>query len=59
MNEIFDILIIGGGINGAGIARDASGRNLNVCLVEQNKVGSATSSWSTKLIHGGLRYLEN
>ena len=59
MNEIFDILIIGGGINGAGIARDASGRNLNVCLVEQNKVGSATSSWSTKLIHGGLRYLEH
>ena len=59
MNEIFDILIIGGGINGAGIARDASGRNLKVCLVEQNTVGSATSSWSTKLIHGGLRYLEN
>jgi len=59
MNEIFDILIIGGGINGAGIARDASGRNLKVCLVEKNTVGSATSSWSTKLIHGGLRYLEN
>tara|TARA_B100000242_G_scaffold282201_1_gene243270 strand:- start:433 stop:1584 length:1152 start_codon:yes stop_codon:yes gene_type:complete len=59
MNEAFDILIIGGGINGAGIVRDASGRNLKVCLVEKNKVGSATSSWSTKLIHGGLRYLEN
>ena len=59
MNDIFDIVIIGGGINGAGIARDASGRNLKVCLVEKNKVGSATSSWSTKLIHGGLRYLEN
>ncbi len=59
MNESFDILIIGGGINGAGIVRDASGRNLKVCLVEKNKVGSATSSWSTKLIHGGLRYLEN
>ena len=59
MNEIFDILIIGGGINGAGIARDAAGRNLNVCLVEKDRVGSATSSWSTKLIHGGLRYLEN
>ena len=59
MNEIFDILVIGGGINGAGIARDASGRNLKVCLVEKNTVGSATSSWSTKLIHGGLRYLEN
>ena len=59
MNEIFDILIIGGGINGAGIVRDAAGRNLKVCLVEKNTVGSATSSWSTKLIHGGLRYLEN
>ena len=59
MNEIFDILVIGGGINGAGIARDASGRNIKVCLVEKNTVGSATSSWSTKLIHGGLRYLEN
>ena len=59
MTDIFDILIIGGGINGAGIARDASGRNLKVCLVEKNTVGSATSSWSTKLIHGGLRYLEN
>ena len=59
MTELFDILIIGGGINGAGIARDASGRNLKVCLVEKNHVGSATSSWSTKLIHGGLRYLEN
>ncbi len=59
MSEIFDILIIGGGINGAGIARDAAGRNLKVCLVEKNTIGSATSSWSTKLIHGGLRYLEN
>ncbi len=59
MNETFDILIIGGGINGAGIVRDASGRNLKACLVEMNTVGSATSSWSTKLIHGGLRYLEN
>ena len=46
MNETFDILVIGGGINGAGIVRDASGRNLKVCLVEKNKVGSATSSWS-------------
>ena len=57
--ETFDILIVGGGINGAGIVRDAAGRNLRVCLVEKNSVGSATSSWSTKLIHGGLRYLEN
>ena len=59
MSETYDILIIGGGINGAGIARDASGRSLKVCLVDKNTVGSATSSWSTKLIHGGLRYLEN
>ena len=56
---MLDILIIGGGINGAGIARDAAGRGLKVCLIEKNKIGSATSSWSTKLIHGGLRYLEN
>ena len=56
---MYDILIIGGGINGAGIARDASGRGIKVCLIEKNKIGSATSSWSTKLIHGGLRYLEN
>jgi glycerol-3-phosphate dehydrogenase len=59
MKEIFDIFIIGGGINGAGIARDAAGRGLKVYLAEKNKVGSATSSWSSKLIHGGLRYLEN
>ena len=59
MKQIFDIFIIGGGINGAGIARDAVGRGFKVFLAEKNKVGSATSSWSTKLIHGGLRYLEN
>jgi len=59
MNKMFDIFIIGGGINGAGIARDASGRGLKVYLAEKGKVGSATSSWSSKLIHGGLRYLEN
>jgi len=59
MTDIYDIFIIGGGINGAGIARDASGRGLKVCLAEKGKVGSATSSWSSKLIHGGLRYLEN
>ena len=56
---MYDIFIIGGGINGAGIARDASGRGLKVYLAEKGKVGSATSSWSSKLIHGGLRYLEN
>ena len=59
MTDIYDIFIIGGGINGAGIARDASGRGLKVYLAEKGKVGSATFSWSSKLIHGGLRYLEN
>lgn len=53
-----DLLIIGGGINGTGIARDAAGRGLSVTLVEQADLASATSSWSSKLIHGGLRYLE-
>jgi glycerol-3-phosphate dehydrogenase len=53
-----DLLVIGGGINGAGIARDAAGRGLSVTLVEQGDLASATSSWSSKLIHGGLRYLE-
>ncbi len=54
----FDLLIIGGGINGAGIARDAAGRGLSVALIESGDFGGATSSASTKLIHGGLRYLE-
>ena len=54
----YDLLVIGGGINGAGIARDASGRGLSVLLVEKDDLASATSSWSSKLIHGGLRYLE-
>ncbi|USU08188.1 glycerol-3-phosphate dehydrogenase [Sphingomonadaceae bacterium OTU29MARTA1] len=53
-----DLLIVGGGINGAGIARDAGGRGLSVMLVEQDDLASHTSSASTKLIHGGLRYLE-
>ena len=57
--ERYDLVIIGGGINGAGIARDAAGRGLSVLLVEQNDLASATSSASTKLIHGGLRYLEH
>ena len=56
--EHYDLLIIGGGINGAGIARDAAGRGLKTMLVEQGDLASATSSASTKLIHGGLRYLE-
>ncbi len=53
-----DLFIIGGGINGCGIARDATGRGLSVVLAEQNDLASATSSASTKLFHGGLRYLE-
>jgi glycerol-3-phosphate dehydrogenase len=57
-SPVVDLLIVGGGINGAGIARDAAGRGLSVMLVEQSDLASATSSWSSKLIHGGLRYLE-
>jgi glycerol-3-phosphate dehydrogenase len=56
--EEFDLFVIGGGINGVGIARDAQGRGLSVGLAEMNDLGSATSSASTKLFHGGLRYLE-
>ncbi len=63
MNEnrpewIFDLVIIGGGVNGCGIARDAAGRGLRVLLCEQGDLAQATSSASTKLFHGGLRYLE-
>jgi glycerol-3-phosphate dehydrogenase len=54
-----DLLVVGGGINGAGIARDAAGRGWSVVLCEQDDLASATSSASTKLIHGGLRYLEH
>ncbi len=54
----FDLLIVGGGINGAGIARDAAGRGVKTALIDQGDFGGATSSSSTKLIHGGLRYLE-
>lgn len=55
---MYDVLVIGGGVNGCGIARDAAGRGLKVLLVEKDDLASATSSASTKLIHGGLRYLE-
>ncbi|GAA5183513.1 glycerol-3-phosphate dehydrogenase [Niveibacterium umoris] len=55
----FDLLVVGGGINGAGIARDAAGRGLSVMLCERDDLASHTSSASTKLIHGGLRYLEH
>ena len=54
----FDLVVVGAGINGAGIARDAAGRGLKVLVVEQGDIAAATSQWSTKLIHGGLRYLE-
>jgi glycerol-3-phosphate dehydrogenase len=57
--EVNDLLVIGGGINGAGIARDAAGRGLSVVLVEKADLAAATSSASSKLIHGGLRYLEH
>jgi glycerol-3-phosphate dehydrogenase len=58
LDRIFDLLIIGGGVNGCGIARDAAGRGNSVFLCEMNDLASGTSSWSTKLVHGGLRYLE-
>lgn len=58
MDAIHDIFVIGGGINGCGIARDAVGRGFSVFLAEMNDLASGTSSGSTKLIHGGLRYLE-
>ncbi len=56
--DSFDLLVVGGGINGAGIARDAAGRGLSVLLCEKGDLAGATSSASSKLIHGGLRYLE-
>ncbi len=57
--ETFDVLVVGGGITGAGVARDAALRGLSVALVERSDYGSGTSSKSSKLVHGGLRYLEN
>ncbi|MFS8035602.1 glycerol-3-phosphate dehydrogenase [Xanthobacter sp. AM11] len=57
--HIFDLAIVGGGVNGCGIARDAAGRGLSVVLFEKSDLASGTSSASTKLIHGGLRYLEH
>jgi glycerol-3-phosphate dehydrogenase len=59
MDEPFDIAVIGGGVNGAGIARDAAGRGARVLLLEAGDLAQGTSSASTKLIHGGLRYLEH
>src|SRR6187401_1427603 len=57
--DLFDLLIVGGGINGSAIARDAAGRGLDVLLVEKDDLAAHTSSASSKLIHGGLRYLEH
>ena len=58
MSDIEDIFTIGGGVNGCGIARDAAGRGFSIRLAEMNDLASGASSWSSKLIHGGLRYLE-
>lgn len=58
-SEEFDLIVIGGGINGAGVARDASSRGMKVALIEARDFASGTSSKSSKLIHGGIRYLEN
>src|SRR5690625_1939967 len=58
-SEQFDVIIIGAGINGSGIARDAALRGLNVLLLERGDIGEGTTAWSTRLIHGGLRYLEH
>jgi glycerol-3-phosphate dehydrogenase len=58
LDRIFDLAVIGGGVNGCGIARDAAGRGHSVFLCEMNDLASGTSSFSTKLVHGGLRYLE-
>jgi glycerol-3-phosphate dehydrogenase len=58
-NRRFDVIVIGAGVNGAGIARDAAQRGLKVLLLDKGDVASGTTSWSTRLIHGGLRYLEH
>ncbi|HEV2653083.1 MAG TPA: FAD-dependent oxidoreductase, partial [Rhizomicrobium sp.] len=58
-NETFDLLIIGGGVTGACVARDAAMRGLKVAVVEKNDFASATSAHNSKLVHGGLRYLRN
>src|SRR6266700_7006530 len=58
-DSLFDLISIGAGINGAGIARDAAMRGLKTLLLDKGDIGGGTSSWSTRLIHGGLRYLEH
>ncbi|RYG93519.1 MAG: FAD-dependent oxidoreductase, partial [Alphaproteobacteria bacterium] len=57
--QSYDVFVIGGGVNGTGIARDAAGRGYSVFLAEMNDLASGTSSAATKLVHGGLRYLEH
>src|ERR1044072_9167736 len=59
METDFDCIVVGGGINGAGIARDAAMRGLKVLLIDKGDIGGGTSAASTRLIHGGLRYLEH
>jgi glycerol-3-phosphate dehydrogenase len=58
-SDRFDVIVIGAGINGAGIARDATLRGLRVLILDKGDVAGGTTSWSTRLIHGGLRYLEH
>lgn len=58
MSAVFDLIVVGGGVNGTGVARDAAGRGARVLLLEKGDLASGTSSKSTKLVHGGLRYLE-
>ena len=59
LREPFDLIVVGGGVNGTGIARDAALRGLRVLLLDKGDFGSGTTSWSSRLIHGGLRYLEH
>src|SRR2546425_10912013 len=59
LDASFDLIVIGAGINGAGVARDAAMRGLNVLLLDKGDISGGTTSWSTRLIHGGLRYLEH
>src|ERR671928_658360 len=58
-NYPFDLIVVGAGINGAGIARDAAMRGLNVLLLDKGDISNGTTQWATRLIHGGLRYLEH
>ena len=55
----FDLIVVGAGINGAGIARDAAMRGLRVLMLDKGDISSGTTQWATRLIHGGLRYLEH